>query len=360
LTARATPLAVGEPAPWFAARTRRRGQFFFHTVAGRPIVLAFLGPLDEPRTAAFLGALRRRRELFDDERLSFFGVCSRPEDERHPQAADSVPGVRFFWDFERRLAALYGVREGPYAYVLDPALRVLAAFEDAQALLALLEALPAPPAPAPAAAQAPVLVLPRIFEPGLCERLVDYYDRRGGEDLGFVQDIDGKTRRVIDHGHKRRGDRELDEEPLRRACRERIARRLLPIVERCYGLRITRMERYLVSCYEPGGHFAPHRDNTTRGTAHRQLAVSLFLNTGQYEGGHLRFPEYGNALYGAPAGGAVVFSCSLLHAATPVRAGRRMMFLPFLYDDASAQVRAENERHLDVATALRAVNAGMT
>jgi predicted 2-oxoglutarate/Fe(II)-dependent dioxygenase YbiX len=174
-----------------------------------------------------------------------------------------------------------------------------------------------------------------------------------------VLDIDGNTRRMIDYGHTRRGDREIDEEPLRRACRSRIARRLLPLVERCYGLRITRMERYLVSCYEPGGHFAPHRDNTTRGTAHRQLAVSLFLNTGQYEGGHLRFPEYGNALYGAPAGGAVVFSCSLLHAATPVRAGRRMMFLPFLYDDASAQVRAENERHLDVATAQRAGNAGI-
>ena len=46
---------------------------------------------------------------------------------------------------------------------------------------------------------------------------------------------------------------------------------------------------------------------------HRRFAVSLNLNTGDYEGGCLRFPEFGPHLYVAPAGGAVVFSCSLLH-----------------------------------------------
>ena len=75
--------------------------------------------------------------------------------------------------------------------------------------------------------------------------------------------------------------------------------------------------------------------------------MSLFLNTGDYEGGFLHFPEFGSALYSAPAGGAVVFSCSMLHEATPVTAGRRFMFLPFLYDDAARRVREENFRFLD-------------
>ena len=48
-----------------------------------------------------------------------------------------------------------------------------------------------------------------------------------------------------------------------------------------------------------------------------------------------------------PTGGAVVFSCGLLHEATPVTRGERFAFLPFLYDDAAAQVRATNNKYLD-------------
>jgi len=41
-----------------------------------------------------------------------------------------------------------------------------------------------------------------------------------------------------------------------------------------------------------------------------------------------------------------VFSCSLLHEATPVSAGRRYAFLPFLYDGAAAEVREKNRRFI--------------
>jgi predicted 2-oxoglutarate/Fe(II)-dependent dioxygenase YbiX len=88
--------------------------------------------------------------------------------------------------------------------------------------------------------------------------------------------------------------------------------------------------------------------------------VSLFLNAGEFEGGQLRFPEYGNATYAAPTGGAVVFSCSMLHEATPVTKGKRYMFLPFLYDDAAANLRTENEKYLDTASmaSARAADTG--
>ena len=113
------------------------------------------------------------------------------------------------------------------------------------------------------------------------------------------------------------------------------------------------MERRIVACYDAAdhGHFRPHRDNTTSGTAHRRFAVSLFLNSGEYEGGFLRFPEYGPALSSAPLGGAVVFSCSVLREATPGTRGLRYMFLPLLYDEpareerAGAFIRSHLERH---------------
>jgi predicted 2-oxoglutarate/Fe(II)-dependent dioxygenase YbiX len=121
------------------------------------------------------------------------------------------------------------------------------------------------------------------------------------------------------------------------------------MIERAFMWRPTRMERYLIACYDSasGGFFKPHRDNSTHGTAHRRFAVTINLNAGEYEGGDLRFPEFGTQTYRAPTGGAVVFSCALLHEATPVTRGERYAFLPFLYDDAAAKVREANNKYLD-------------
>jgi hypothetical protein len=41
-----------------------------------------------------------------------------------------------------------------------------------------------------------------------------------------------------------------------------------------------------------------------------------------------------------------VFSCSLLHEVSPVTAGLRYAFLPFLYDDEAARIREANNAHL--------------
>lgn len=167
--------------------------------------------------------------------------------------------------------------------------------------------------------------MPRIFEPELCRLLIQYYEAHGGRDSGFMCERDGKTLEVMDYSHKRRRDRNILDERLRRSCMVRIHDRLVPEIHKAFQFRANRIERYVVDCYDAAeeGHFRAHRDNTTKGTAHRRFAVSLHLNTGEYEGGFLRFPEYGPHRYIAPPGGAVVFSCSMLHEATPVTRGRR-------------------------------------
>jgi predicted 2-oxoglutarate/Fe(II)-dependent dioxygenase YbiX len=58
----------------------------------------------------------------------------------------------------------------------------------------------------------------------------------------------------------------------------------------------------------------------------------------------------------------VVFSCSLLHEATPVTRGVRYATLPFLYNDAAARLRQANRgslagREEDAAAALLAAAA---
>jgi predicted 2-oxoglutarate/Fe(II)-dependent dioxygenase YbiX len=200
------------------------------------------------------------------------------------------------------------------------------------------------PAATPAAVQAPILVVPRIFEPALCQALIQFYNTHGGQESGFMREVNGRTVPIHDYNHKRRRDQEITDEALKNAAMHRIHDRLAPEIFKAFQFQATRMERHIVACYdsETGGHFRPHRDNTTKGTAHRRFAVSLNLNTGEYEGGCLRFPEFGQQTYEAPAGGAVVFSCSLLHEATPITQGRRYAYLPFLYDEAAAQIRDQN------------------
>ena len=185
--------------------------------------------------------------------------------------------------------------------------------------------------------------------PKLCQSLIDFYEQAGGAPSGFMRDIEGRTKLVHDASHKVRRDQEITDEALRQAAMVRIHDRVVPEIEKAFQFRATRIERHIVACYlsEEQGHFRAHRDNTTKGTAHRRFAVTVNLNAGQYEGGELCFPEYGRRTFLPPTGAALVFSCSLLHEARPVTRGKRYAYLPFLYDDAAAQVRAANKPFLE-------------
>lgn len=355
---------VGDPVPWFAADTHGTPAFQFSAAAGRLVILSFVGSLARPESAALLAELARWRSAFDDERLCFFGVTVDPQDLAEGRAVEALPGIRWFQDFGRELSRRYGALQEPgpgsgaaqyqpFSLLLDERLRVLASVglrageEHLRRLLEIATAMPAPEPAQPAVAQAPVLRVPRVFEPAFCQALVAYYHTQGSEDSGFMRDQGGRTVGVYDYGTKRRRDCTIEDEELKRQCMLRIHRRLVPEIQRAYQFEATRMERYIVACYEGdhGGHFRAHRDNTTRATAHRRFAVSLNLND-DYDGGCVWFPEYGKRLFRPTTGEAVVFSCSMLHEATPVTRGTRYVFLPFLYDDAAARVREETRQFL--------------
>ncbi|WP_114954329.1 2OG-Fe(II) oxygenase [Sphingosinicella terrae] len=346
-------LEWGDHAPWFRIPALSGSpSYAFDTVAGRHVLLLFHGSAANPESAAALAVAARHRALFDDFAACFFGVTTDPEDAAAGRIAQSLPGIRHFLDYEQAVSRAYGAVDAdgerrPHWLLLDPSLRVIGRFalgEGEQAVQALRELLAAE---APDVPWAPVLTVSNVLEPELCRHLIGLYETSGGEESGFMRDVGGKTVLMVDPQHKQRRDHIIEDESLRRAVVLRMNRRLNPALERAFQFRPTRIERYLVACYEAGrGHFRPHRDNTTKGTAHRRFAVTINLNAGDYEGGDLRFPEYGPRTYRAPTGGAVVFSCSLLHEATPVTRGRRYAFLPFLYDEAAARVREANNPHL--------------
>jgi predicted 2-oxoglutarate/Fe(II)-dependent dioxygenase YbiX/peroxiredoxin len=343
-------LGRGEAAPWFHAPALSGSpNYAFDTVAGRHVLMLLFGSAALPQAAEALATALRHRALFDDVDACFFGITADPTDAAKNRIAQELPGIRFFLDYERRVSALYGAVEGdayrPHWLLLDPALRVLGRFglEQGEQAIAALQAAVAAPAEVN---WAPVLRVPRVLEPELCAELVRRYEANGGEPSGFMREVRGKTVLRLDPAHKQRRDWTIDDRKLIQSILNRLNGRLSIPIQRAFQFRPTRIERHLVACYEAGaGHFRPHRDNTTKGTAHRRFAVTINLNE-NYEGGDLRFPEYGDRTYRAPVGGAIVFSCSMLHEATPVTSGRRFAYLPFLYDEEAARVREANNPHL--------------
>ena len=353
-------LLPGDPAPWFHQRSSVNPDYAFDSAAGRYLVLCFFMSAANARGRAALEAALAKGALFDDQRAAFFGVSIDPADEQQKRVATRLPGYRYFWDRDRTISKLYGatptdaeaagatVPARQIWVVLDPTLRVLKVvpFGDdgsSEEVFAFLEALPPPASFAGFEVAAPVLILPNVFEAEFCQRLVALYEAEGGQDSGFMRELGGKTMVAHDHGHKRRKDYEIVDPDTIKQAQNRIVRCIVPEILKVHQFKVTRMERYIVSCYaaEDGGHFAPHRDNTTKGTAHRRFAVSINLNA-DFDGGEVGFPEYGPRGFKPPTGGAVVFSCSLLHAVSKVSRGRRYAFLPFLYDDAAAKIREAN------------------
>lgn len=354
-------LSAGDPAPWFYQRSTSNPRYAFDTAAGRYLVLCFYGTAGDAAGRAAIDAVRAGSARFDDVRASFFGVSTDPADESEKRVQERIPGIRFFWDFDRTIGRLYGAspKEGNdhasrrFWIVLDPTMRIInvipfaADGSDRTALFAYLDSLPPPSSFAGFAIQAPVLILPNVFEHEFCQTLIRLYEQHGGQESGFVREVDGKTVLMSDAAHKRRKDYLIKDPEVMRQTQLRIRRRIVPEILKVHQFKATRMERYIVSCYaaEDGGHFRAHRDNTTKGTAHRRFAVSINLND-EFDGGEVSFPEYGPRGFKMPAGGAVVFSCSLLHSVSKITRGKRYAFLPFLYDDEAAKIREANNPHL--------------
>ena len=343
---------MAEPLKLVHAASNRNSRFALGSMGGRFVLLCAIGDVSHADAQAALRLFPRDKV---DETLRVCALfCAQGEAGANADVAAIAAERLVFVDPDAAMVCgLIDPREPQGRWVLlDPGLRALAFWPLSQgaAALAALASTPSADQHAGAPLHAPVLIAPRVFEPDFCRILINYYRSRGGEASGVTQEnSDGKTFVRLDDAFKRRADCLIEDPKLRQAIMQRIYWRLAPEIEKAFMWRPTRMERYLVACYDAshGGFFKAHRDNTTAGTAHRRFAVTVNLNAEDYDGGDLRFPEFGSRSYRAPTGGAVVFSCALLHEALPVTSGRRFAFLPFLYDENAAKLREANNEFLD-------------
>jgi hypothetical protein len=331
------PIGIGEPAPWFSAIfDDNPDAFLFDELAGRYIVLFFYCSASRPDVAEVFARIDGLNDLFDNEYALFLGINKDPV---HNLVRERHAGRRNIWDPNGGLSRLYGIADqsaAAMAFIISPTLQIIdriplnepVEFVN-RVVSALRSHLPSP------MSNPPILIVPQLFDSSLCRELIDVFDSTGGRETGFAANIDGQVVSQIDHKIKRRFDCAIADEELRLRIKDVLERRLLIMVYRAFQFRTTWIERYMVGCYDgaSGGYFRPHRDNTTSHTAHRRFALTINLNE-DYEGGDLRFPEFGPQSYRPPPGGALVFSCSLLHEAMPVASGRRYAFLSFLCNEA--------------------------
>jgi predicted 2-oxoglutarate/Fe(II)-dependent dioxygenase YbiX/peroxiredoxin len=346
-------VVLGDPVPWFEAPLITDGSFSLQVAAGRWIVLSFLGSPQNARQQIELTGLLREAHVFDPDHLVFYGVLTAPPENPEHYCGLCTSAISFIADYDNKIGRSFGADGMPRTVVLDPMLRAVAdipwdhASGHASAVREVLRSLPSVDDSAGVPLTAPVLIVPRVLDFQLCEFLVQFYDKLGGKDSGFLLDTEGKTSTVVDYRLKRRNDLHLVAPELRNLIRDQIVRRLLPPIERFFQFQATRMDRYIVSCYESatGGHFYRHRDNVNAGAQHRRFAVTINLSK-DYDGGDLIFPEFGRRVYRAPHGGATVFSCGALHQVTPMTRGRRYAFLAFLYGEADAALRERNNEKL--------------
>ena len=175
-------LAPGDRMPVLTPRTRANPQFKIDAVAGRWIVLGVIGSAAAPGMAGRVAAASAAT-LFDDAFASLFLITQDAGDA--DRLADRLPGVRSAFDDDAAIArALGALRPGnpatilPGWYVIDPGLTVqrIIPFRadggDTADLLAHLGGLARPDRWLGYEAPTPILILPDVFEPAFCDRLI--------------------------------------------------------------------------------------------------------------------------------------------------------------------------------------------
>tara|TARA_R110002110_G_scaffold85816_3_gene223639 strand:- start:11730 stop:12746 length:1017 start_codon:yes stop_codon:yes gene_type:complete len=306
------------------------------TIAGRPLVL---WSVTQTGNAARADQLAGLLTAFEAVEARVFAVAAG-KDAAIIETLEAA-GVPQLVDEARSVAQAFGLGERSGLIVVAPGgcitmVDASAGFQDALNLCQELFDATDPSLPL---AHAPVLVIENAFDPQTCRDLIDMWEAGQKLENAVAAGEAGQA----DTSLKRRSDVHVADRALYERLGARITSRVFPEIERAFQAKMASFELPRVGCYESAaqGFFGRHRDNRTPYTAHRLFAMTVNLNTGDYEGGELRFPEFGRQLYQPGPGGAVVFSCSLLHEALPVTSGRRFGLFSFFTDGAGAKREQE-------------------
>ena len=349
-----TTMTAGDRMPPFAGVSIDRAFHSSDAQSGRPAVLVLGGTSLAlvGQIAAALASMRAAIDRCGADVLLMFGFAALPALMRSD--AESACGFRALLCADDFLACC-GDGDRPTLVLIDRGGRIVRLWrtEDGdpdrlaggviEALTGLVREKSGTCVPS-----APVLMVPGLLEGELCQELIERFETSDTFESGVSGTAaDGGTRDRVDQDRKCRRDWLVDADAeLHARVRALLVRRCLPELARAFQHEADRFDRILVARYDEGvGLFRGHRDNANQAVAFRQFALSVNLNAGEYEGGHLVFPEYSDHRYRPATGEGLVFSASLLHEATRVTRGRRYVLLTFIHDGSalSGRARCENQ-----------------
>ena len=353
------PIDAGDRVPNFLLPNQRReADPFYDLITGKPLLMHLFTGHGEAETQG-LRALARRFDEIAGRGIGVAAMAATGLDQVEGLAKELDLPFDLLADPKARIRQRFGLGKGvgaetkgkagaPITLALTPGLRVLGRFDakdvaaQIDGALALLPEAPEPEPAAPITRAAPALLIPDVLDAALCKRLIDEWRRDNEEGVALTIGADGKEHKQVDYGTKRRRDHYIHDEKLLDKLNTILFERVAPQIAAAYDTEITGIEEFKVTCYDSkdGGYFRPHRDNTIPGRAQRRFAMSINLND-DFDGGDLRFPEFGPETYRPGPGGAGIFSCSLLHEVTDMRRGRRFTLLTFLTDGTGQRRRAE-------------------
>ncbi len=353
-------LEVGDLMPPIGFKRRSGAAFdpLSDEQAGKLHVLLFLGSVSKPKCAAFLKAFEAERDALAEVNAEVQIVLTQADFEDlaksgaelpYPVLIDRTPMGDARGFAHLGIGVTYGrvLNDQAGALAIAPNLHVLAlaGTEDKKDPAATILARAKPVAERRKGglitqSLPPVLVVPDVFDADDCRRLIEIYKTTGKDfvDPGHNQ-LQGRTTdvkmRIPEYGRNDRIDHWVCSDETNRIIDRKLVPRLMPEIQKAFNYKVTRHERYRIACYEGarGGSEHGHLDNTLPFVAHRRFAVTLNLNSEQYEGAELKFPEFGDAVFKPPSGAAIVFSCSLLHEVMAMRSGTRFALLAFLFGE---------------------------
>jgi peroxiredoxin len=341
-------LAVGDIAPPCVLATRggTRVDLRSDAIAGYPVVLHFCDARDAATARDALAAFGALGAAALDAGAHVYAVTTGEPAARDAEDASGLqPPPLLDRDGAVTRAYVGGAPGAGTTVVVGPNQHVSAVYtsvpaaQQAAEVRAHLAALAAQrQSTAMSSPHPPVLMVPDVLSGAECRQLVSVFDQRGRTFIAPGPGIDyigtDYKMRIPEHGRRDRVDHWIVDADTTALLHHRIEHRLLPEIAKAFQYRITRWERLRIGCYEGerGGKLHGHRDNVEP-TPYRRFAMSINLNVDEYDGGELRFPEFGDQRYRPRDGMALVFSSSLLHEALHVTRGRRLVLLAFLFGD---------------------------
>ena len=346
---------TGDFIPLFKLPDSKGKMRAVETYAGKAVLMIFLPAGRGEFVGTFIRALKDHLKGMDKELYHILFIFNA-EPERVSALQEKFPfPASWLCDANLHLAHALGIialqvkRQKPTYYLLNSNLKVQSqhSVDDALKLAALaVGALKqsleqkADSAPVIIRYQAPALIVPDVFTPEFCHECIRAFD----SGKTFDGTVGGGAQARFSPQAKIRTDMIVQGELLRQID-EKLSKALFPEIEKVFGFKVTRRELYKIGCYdaERGGFFRAHRDNFDPPLGYRRIAMTLHLNE-EFEGGGLRFPEYGNYVYKPPLGAAILFSCNNLHEALHVTEGKRFIMVSFFHGENEEAYRREYQK----------------